>query len=168
MEGQEGQLAAAWLAMAWALGQPLKRGKITAVSSTPVMKEKSMDIRQRLRRETAPVRWPASTARAAERPRLGEALGSVRHALAPERRLAAKPVPPRLDKRLVLQRALAVAEVLVRVIRPMDVLVVHAGHPPAEGRADWAGRSLASRWPRFSWDRHAPPLWHVRSNPQKW
>ena len=35
----------------------------------------------------------------------------------------------------LLQRALSVAQVLVRVIRPMHVLVVHAGHPPAEGRA---------------------------------
>jgi len=47
------------------------------------MKEKSMDIRHRLRRETTLVRWPAGAARAAERPRLGEALGSMSHALAP-------------------------------------------------------------------------------------
>lgn len=52
LEGQEGQLEAAAAAMAWALGQPLNRGKITAVSSTPVMKEKSMDIRHR-----CSVRW---------------------------------------------------------------------------------------------------------------
>lgn len=55
MEGQEGQLEAAAAAMAWTLGQPLKRGKMTAVSSTPVMNEKSIDIRHRLTRETAPV-----------------------------------------------------------------------------------------------------------------
>jgi len=36
-----------------------------------------------------------------------------------------------MDKRLALQRALPVAEVIVRVIRTMDVLVVHAGHAPA-------------------------------------
>ena len=52
LEGHEGQLDAAAAAMAWTFGQPLKRGKITAVKSTPVMKEKSIDIRQRCN-----VRW---------------------------------------------------------------------------------------------------------------
>lgn len=52
LEGQAGQFLTAASAMAAASAHALKRGKITAVSSTPVMKENSMDIRHRCN-----VRW---------------------------------------------------------------------------------------------------------------
>ena len=98
LEGQAGQFLTAASAMAAASGQALKRGKMTAVSSTPVMKETSMDIRHRLRRGSS-----AGEVRPARLERLsgrGWAMACAakctpwRREQPPERRLAAKPVPP--------------------------------------------------------------------------
>ena len=94
LEGQAGQFLTAASAMTAASGQPLKRGKITAVSSTPVMKEKSMDIRHRLRRGSGAgeVRLERLSGRGWAR--ACAAKGTPwRREQPPELRLAAKPVP---------------------------------------------------------------------------
>ena len=157
LEGQEGQLEAAAAAMAWTLGQPLKRGKMTAVSSTPVMNEKSIDIRHRLTRETAPVSGrPARPERLRGRgwPRLWAAGGTTRRCTRPpERRLAAKPVPPHLDKRLVAA-ACAVGSAGPRAGHPTHA---RAGSPCRPSTCGGTGR-LSQPFPRhalaaFSSDR---------------
>ena len=157
LEGQEGQLEAAAAAMAWTLGQPLKRGKMTAVSSTPVMNEKSIDIRHRLTRETAPVSGrPARPERLRGRgwPNLWAAGGTTRRCTRPpERRLAAKPVPPHLDKRLVAA-ACAVGSAGPRAGHPTHA---RAGSPCRPSTCGGTGR-LSQPFPRhalaaFSSDR---------------